>query len=463
MSEVASALSEVLLSQQRAFLLYQLASAPEGKRSQSDANSAIPTQFKKELKLTAKVANALRHEMASSGWIDEEKSGKNVTYSVTEAGRRQLHDLERYIPLLPAKGTVNPPPDGRVRVAREVYVLDALSRAAGQRISKDDMDAGFGGRPKLKVAELAAKRPDVVAFRDQHCLGLNPATTRAVMAELALRSEVSIHRTADSESYALTAAGSELLGRLRGECPVLPPTGGKPTPAPDESIRQGREAFLLLKLLEAPKHTASGAEAQGLSYPKPFKLNHATAWQVRGELARDGYITIHWSGREGSYTLAPAGRRYLATLTFDAFGEFKIKGVTLTELLGAARESGMPAAIEVPPPPEPPSPHAAPSAEQLEQAVMSIFDDLLRGQFANLRMVPIHEIRSEVAKRFGPRTVSHADFNEYLLDLRRADRVRLISIDDRSRATPDQLRDSISAVGETFFYAERVNALAQGG
>jgi hypothetical protein len=41
--------------------------------------------------------------------------------------------------------------------------------------------------------------------------------------------------------------------------------------------------------------------------------------------------------------------------------------------------------------------------------------------------------------------------------------VRLISIDDRSRATSEQLRDSVFAVGETFFYMEQPDALAQGG
>jgi hypothetical protein len=94
---------------------------------------------------------------------------------------------------------------------------------------------------------------------------------------------------------------------------------------------------------------------------------------------------------------------------------------------------------------------------------MDIFQELLRGRFANLRMVPIHEIRSEVAGRFGQHSVSHADFNDRLLDLRRTEKVRLISIDDRSRATSEQLRDSVFAVGETFFYMEQPDALAQSG
>jgi predicted transcriptional regulator len=450
-------------SQQRAFLLHQLAHAPGGKLSQSDANSAIPAQFKKELKLSAKAANALRHEMVGTGWIVEEKSGRNVLCSVTEAGRQHLRQLDRYIPLLPAKGAVNLPADDRVRVTREVYVLDALARAAGRTISKANLEVGFGGKPKLKIAELAAKHPDVTAFRDQHCLALNPATTRTVLSELALRGVISVNRLADSESYSLTTAGSEMLDKLRSECPVLPPTGGKPIPAPNESVRRGREAFLLLKLLEAPTHTATAAAAQDVKYPKPFKLNHATAWQLRNELARDGFVALRWDGKQGNYTLKPTGKRYLATLSFDTFGEFKIKGSTLTALLAAAREVTPSVAGDVPRSVEPQKPQVAPTTAQLEAAVMDIFQELLRGRFANLRMVPIHEIRSEVARRFGQHSVSHADFNDRLLDLRRTEKVRLISIDDRSRATSEQLRDSVFAVGETFFYMEQPDALAQSG
>ncbi len=447
---------EILLSRQRAFLLHQLTTAPTGTLSKSEANAAIPKLVKAELGLTAAVANDLRAKMATLTWVQEENSGRNVSYSVTEIGLHHAHELERYIPLLPAKGTVNPPSDPAVHVAREVYVLDALSRAAARTISKTDLDAGFGGRPKLKVAELAAKHPDAVPFRDQHCLGLNPATTRAVLTELALRDDVSVSRAADSEAYLLTPSGAERLGRLRSECPVLPPTG-RPTPAANDAVRRGREAFLLLTLLAPPKPAASGSKAKGVSYPKPLKLNHATAWQVRGELAKHGHIAIHWSGTEGRYALTPPGKRYLATLSFDALGEVKIAGSALTELLAVAREGAKPiAGFAQPPPPSAVGP--ALTAEQLERAVTGTFHELLRGPFANLRMVPIHEIRRRVVEQYGTHAVSHAAFNDLLLELRRTDKLRLVSIDDRSRATTDQLRDSVFAVGETFFYAEQAHA-----
>ncbi len=434
MPENAPTASEPLLRRQQAFLLHQLATASDGTLSQSAANKAIPKQIQEELNLPAKAANDLRGEMALSGWLTEVKVKRIVTYSITEAGKQQFHDLERFLPLLPAKGKNRPPADDWIRVAREVYILDALARADGQTMSKTN----------------------AAAFSKQNCLELNPATARAVLTELALRGDILVHRSNGSESYSLTPEGTALRGKLRSECPILPPLG-KPSSAPNESVHRGREAFVLLKLLQSAKYALWESDAVTGSYPKPLKLNHATAWQVRGELAQAGHIAVQWDGKEGCYTLTPSGKQYLTTLPFDALGEVKLKGSALTELLAAAREGAKPIAVEMP------TSQPALTDAQLEAAVMDIFHELLAGQYANLRMVPIHEIRKEVVERFGMHAASHPVFDERLLDMRRADKVRLISIDDRSRATSDQLRDSIFAIGETFFFVEKANAIAQGG
>ena len=448
--------SDVRLHRQRALLLHQLANAPDGKLSQSDANKTLPKQIKDELQLTPAALKGLRQTMVQAGWLAEEKSGRVITHSVTEVGREQLRQLEPHLPLLPAGGKVNPAPDARVSVERDIYVLSALAQAPQHTISKAELEVGFGGKGQLKVAELVAKHPHLALFRDQHCLGLNPATTRAVLTELALRGDVEVHRGGGSESYALTRSGAERLGRLREQCPVLPPTGKA---APDESLRRSREAYLLLRLLQCAKHTLWGADAHASNKKEPLKLNHATAWQVRGDLARAGHVALNWDGKEGSYTLTSSGQRYLTTLPFDDLGEVKIKGSVLTELLTAARDSAAPA------PGAAAAPGAAPKATpttltgaQLEAGVMGVFNELLGGPYANLRMVPIHEIRTAIAERFGSVAASHAAFNECVLGLRRAKQLRLISIDDRSRATPEQLRDSVFAVGETFFYAESAHA-----
>ncbi|WP_439625033.1 hypothetical protein [Gemmata sp.] len=453
MSETAPDSADARLPRRHAFLLSQLANAREGILSQPDANKAIPKQIRDELGLGPKPANAVRDELTNSGWLAAAKIDKKVVYEITDAGKLHLRDLERYVPLAPAKGKLNLPADAWTERAREAYVLTALSQAPDRTISKADLEVGFGGKGRPKAAELSAKQPHLALFRDQHCLGLNPATTRAVLTDLALRGAVRVQRAADAESYSLTTDGADLLGRLRAECPVLPPAG-KPSPAPKETLRHAREAYLLFKLFQSAKRTLWGSDAHASSKKEPLKLNHATCWQVRGELAQAGYIALNWDGKEGRYTLTPSGVRYLTTLPFDELGEMKIKGSVLTELLTAAREGERSATRGGPPPPA----GSALTAEQLEAAVTDTFHDLLRGEFAGLQMVPIHELRRVVAERFGAHAASHSVFDERLLDMRRTDKVRLISIDDRSRATPDQLRDSISAVGETFFYAEKAHA-----
>ena len=89
---------------------------------------------------------------------------------------------------------------------------------------------------------------------------------------------------------------------------------------------------------------------------------------------------------------------------------------------------------------------------------MEIFHELLRERFTMIGMVPIHELRKGVSERFGPQAASHAVLDELLLNLRRTKKAKLVPIDDRSRATPAQLQDSVFAVGETFFYMEKAHA-----
>jgi DNA-binding PadR family transcriptional regulator len=451
-----------LLHRQHALLLQQVAISPNETVTQSTANKGIPKQIQLELSLSARAANGLRNEMVATGWLAEETVKRVVTYSITELGKKQLIDLDRYLPLLPAGGKLNLPENTDASVAREVYLLDALARAPKRTISKNDLDVGFGGKGKLKAKELSATLPHLAMFRDQSCLGLNPATTRAILTELAFRGDIQVLRTEGTESYSLTAGGIASLARLRSQCPVLPPTG-KPSSAPNEAVRRGREAFLLLKLLQSARYALWESDSAIGSYPKPLKLNSATAWKVRRELVREGYIELNWDGNEGCYTLTPTGKRHLATLPFDALGEVKVKGSALTELLSAAREGAKPEAGATPTRAESQSTEPALTGTQLEAEIMDIFHELLRERFANLDMVPIHEIRREVAERHGAYTASHAVFDDLFLGLRREKKLRLISISDRSRATFEQLRDSIVGVGETFFYAERTHAPAHGG
>ncbi len=63
---------------------------------------------------------------------------------------------------------------------------------------------------------------------------------------------------------------------------------------------------------------------------------------------------------------------------------------------------------------------------------------------------------SDMRKRFEQEhpNATREDFDEHLLNLRRTDKLRLISISDRSRATKEELGNGVQSVGENFFWAE---------
>ena len=95
-------------------------------------------------------------------------------------------------------------------------------------------------------------------------------------------------------------------------------------------------------------------------------------------------------------------------------------------------------------------------AEQIVNA-LSAFDSLKGEQYANSWAVPIHALRAEIEKRHGEGSASHAEFDETLQGLRRQGKLRLVEIDDRSRATADQLKGGINAPSGLLFYAMRTD------
>lgn len=106
------------------------------------------------------------------------------------------------------------------------------------------------------------------------------------------------------------------------------------------------------------------------------------------------------------------------------------------------------------PAPEPPPVAAATPApaKSMPEAIHDIVDSL-KAKHAATGLVPVHEIRDEVERLFGPAAARDA-FDNAMLDHRRTGALDLVSISDRSRATPDQLRKSVHAVGEQFFYVK---------
>ncbi len=128
----------------------------------------------------------------------------------------------------------------------------------------------------------------------------------------------------------------------------------------------------------------------------------------------------------------------------------RLKQDKVDRLVAYARGRGSVSGVSQPPPALPTNP---PTVAELESSVMGEVEKGLSGKHAALRMVPIHEIRASLKAKHPDMTDDQ--FNGLLLDMRRQKKVRLVSIDDRSRATPQQLAGSVFAVGETFFYVER--------
>lgn len=247
-------------------------------------------------------------------------------------------------------------------------------------------------------------------------------------------------------SHAITDAGREWLREHDVFIP-LAPARGRVGPAPDAAVADARTAWVMLQLLDAPAEGASATTLNKRPGPARLGLNSATARRVRGELVVRRMVAVSRTLRSERFALTPAGLTYLTGLSFDGLGTLKIAAPALTRLLQAARGAS------APPPTGPTAPPPVPPA-QLEEVVVGIFQELLGQKYAALQMVPIHEIRAAVAARCGPDAASHAVLDGLLLDLRRAKKVGLVSISDRSRATPEQLRDSVAGVGETFFYVE---------
>src|SRR5262249_45550935 len=145
------------------------------------------------------------------------------------------------------------------------------------------------------------------------------------------------------------------------------------------------------------------------------------------------------------------------------------KGETLNALLEAARLVGKqftPPAIEQPP--EQPAEQIAQPVQvsgttDLERIVLETFEELRRGKYADSGLVPIHEVRAVVRTRQGDAAAQHDVFDEVVLGLMRAKKLRLAPIADPSRVEPQQLQDAIAGVGETLFYLEPVHELAPVG
>ena len=95
-----------------------------------------------------------------------------------------------------------------------------------------------------------------------------------------------------------------------------------------------------------------------------------------------------------------------------------------------------------------------PKAAELEDAVLAGFQELLRERHVRSGLVPIHEVRQQIAEHFGPAAACHDALDKVILNLWKTHRIGLEGLSDLSKATEQQLNDSIQGINSMFFYLE---------
>ncbi|HVK08564.1 MAG TPA: hypothetical protein VM597_07280 [Gemmataceae bacterium] len=314
------------------------------------------------------------------------------------------------------------------------YLLHQIAQADGQRLAQ--------GKANAAIPTAARKS-----------LGLDTAAANRVRAELQAEGLLGSERVNRVLYYILTDEGRAYLERHRAVLPQIPGgRAGRVIPPTNEQVRLSRVAYLLLQLFKAPDYTLHAAEAnKRTSQSEKLELNAATAQHVRRELAAEGLLTITATDRSERYTLTPAGRLRLGTLSFYDSFRFDLRGKVLNDLLEAAREAAkqFSPAEATPGRPAPP-----PAPDEVERTIINAFQELLRERHSASGMVPVHEARAEVRRRLGDPAARHDAFDPAVLRLRQAGKFRLVPITDLSRASADQLQASIPGLGETLFFLE---------
>ena len=426
----------------RRFVLERLAAAPDRRMKAADLNKTATAVAGKRLGLKAKTAGEVLAALAAEGHVERTKEKGGAHWRLTDGGAAYLAGLPVYRPPPPVIADVSP----EVLDRQREFVLGLLYGAADRTVAA----AGLKGGPAGKAVGLTAK-----------------AKLVRVLDLLAYEGDVEEQeRGGKVVGWRLTPAGERHYAELASR----PPHG-------DAERLELQRAFLLMDAFQAgadgtPAGTF-GKKIVGKKAPAAVQGDGTTAAWLEKSLVADGQVQGVGSGKTARYRLTPAGVRAVAGAVRLPDVTYRLTGGRLAELLAAARESGGGVGAEVPlgsgglgasgegsaaaepdAPPlgrQAPPPTARPPAD-LSDAILAAFQDLHRERYAQTGMVPLHEIRGRIAQRFGEAAAGHDVLDAQIKGLRAADKVRLVAIGDRSRATAEQLAASVPGVNETFFY-----------
>ncbi|QOV92020.1 hypothetical protein [Humisphaera borealis] len=331
------------------------------------------------------------------------------------------------------------------RTDQERVLLARLAAAAGRAIT---------------MASLAPVKP-TKAFQSAK-LGDRSAVI-ALLDDLVGRRLVSEEKTGRTAKYGITDAGSSYLSSLPVPAETTARRAGRRSKSDSAPIIENpnlvpfQRAFLLLQLLSAPDRTLTEGQANKLPLvaKEDLELTGPLASQLRRKLTAHGYLQERKEGRSLFVTITERGLAYLATLEHHPAGKFTMTGEALNSLLAArgkrpAEQQGDTSGDDR---------HARRDGgsgvpSNLGAAAFEVFRELARERFSRDGMVPIFEVRREMAGRYGPAAARHDTLDGPLLELWRNGKIRLVSISDTRGASASELEESITDAYETLFYME---------
>jgi DNA-binding MarR family transcriptional regulator len=329
---------------------------------------------------------------------------------------------------------------------------------AEERVSQDQQLLSKLSRKPCTEADLAPKK----ITKSYQQVGLtDKSAVLAAVADLIHRGFVveSKPKGKRSKALAITEAGAAYLASL--PAPAKPERKRTlPAPPPpiveDPILLPHQKAFLLLQPLNFEGKTLTDGEANA-KLTKPVKdaleLDGPLASQLRRKLAEDGFLRAEKAGRSLHLTLTDAGLARLITLPHHTGASFTVTGLALNELVKAA--SNRPGAEIAAKAQAATEPRSGPgNGMEVGEIVYATLQEFARERHSRTGLVPIFEVRREIALRLGPDAARHDALDQIIMDLWKKGRIRLISISDLRTASQDELADSISDSYETLFYME---------
>jgi hypothetical protein len=323
------------------------------------------------------------------------------------------------------------------------HLLERLNNAKGQQLSAKAFT------PYKRV-------------RDR--LSADDSLVRTAQEQLVQQSYV-IH---ENRTYRLAPEGMAYLKSLDGAPPETNP-----------KLFPYQQSFVLLKIFLAKDRTLTLAgltealrtkeivsclnfgsvSPDSNAKARPVMNAQLIRW-VLETLVNRGALDLQRAPNTVRYSITEDGEDLLSSSGQYPGIPFKLTGKELSNLIDAVRRSVAKLAPPASTAPEQrptitPASERDPATQPLtSQAMLSEFDELRRGAHIRNGLVPICDLRQRIAAKYGANAALHETFDPLLMRLDREDRLRLVSIGDRSRVLPEQLNDSIPGENETFFFVE---------